>query len=144
MNRWKIGLPAALMVLVLGSGCAAQTSGMQVRDAWARAAVSGSTTAVFATIVNSTGDSDRLVGAEGAAARAVEIHETRMEGDIMQMRPAQAIEIPSGGQITLKPGSYHIMLIDLQRDLQPGEKLTVTLIFEKAGRIEIEAEVKGI
>jgi copper(I)-binding protein len=141
---WKIGLPVVFMISFLASGCATPAKGLQVQDAWARSAASGTTTGAFATIVNPTGETDRLVGAESDAAQMVEIHETRMVGDIMQMRPAEAIEIPAGGRVELKPGSYHLMLIELRRDLQPGEKLTITLIFEKAGRLEVEAEVKGL
>lgn len=144
MKGWNNYLAGAFMFLILVSGCAASADGLQVRDAWVRAAPAGATTGAFATIVNSTDEADRLVGAECAAARAVEIHETRMEGDIMQMRPVDAVAVPAGGQVELKPGGYHIMLIDLQRGLQAGEKLTITLIFEKAGRVAVQAEVKGM
>ncbi len=144
MRGRSLSLTGILVLSVLMSGCAAPAKGLQVQDAWVRAAATGSTSGAFAVIVNSTGEADRLVGAESGAARAVEIHETRMEGDIMQMRPVDAIEIPAGGSVELRPGGYHIMLIDLQRDLQAGEKLFITLIFEKAGRVEVEAEVKGM
>jgi hypothetical protein len=142
-GRLSYLLGVVILSFLLG-GCAGPADSLQIRDAWVRSAASGATTGAFALIVNSTGETDRLVGVECAAARAAEIHETRMEGDIMQMRPVDSIEIPAGGQAELKPGSYHIMLIDLQRALQPGEKLPITLIFEKAGRVEVEAEVKGM
>ncbi len=132
----------ALIVMLLMSGCAGQAGVVQVQDAWARVAASGGTTGAFALIVNGGSQADRLTGAECSAARAVEIHESSMEGDIMRMRPVEAVEIPADGQVELKPGGYHIMLIDLQRDLQPGEKLPLTLVFEQAGRIEVEAQVK--
>lgn len=133
---------SALIVMLLMSGCADQVQGLQVQDAWARAAASGGTSGAFVLIVNDGSQADRLTGAECGAARAVEIHETTMEGDIMRMRPVKAVEIPAGGQVELKPGSYHIMLIDLQRDLQTGEKIAITLEFAQAGKIEVEAHVK--
>lgn len=143
MRGWFSCLTGAIILSFLLSGCASPSDTLTVRDAWVRPAPAGTTTGAFALIVNSSSEADRLIGAECAEARAVEIHETRMEGDIMQMRPAEGIDIPAGGQVELKPGSYHIMLIDLQRGLQAGDKLTITLIFDQAGRVEVEAEVKG-
>lgn len=142
MRSRIICVVSALIMMLLMSGCADQERGVQVQDAWARAAASGGTSGAFALIVNDGSQVDRLTGAECSAARAVEIHETSMEGDIMRMRPIETLEIPAGGQVELTPGSYHIMLIDLQRDLQPGEKLPLTLVFEQAGKIEVEAQVK--
>jgi copper(I)-binding protein len=137
-DRWflLIVLAAAL------TGCSFTRDGIQVKNAWVRAGQTGSTAGAFALIENQGEQNDRLLGAECAVARAVEIHETTMEGDIMRMRPVESIDIPAGEQVELKPGGYHIMLIDLQRDLKVGEKITLTLVFENAGKVSVDAEVR--
>ncbi len=157
-----------LLVFILTS-CAPKLAEIQVKDAWARAArmddgsapmktphmgndgatmqPSGShssqaTSAIYMVINNQTSETDRLIAAECNAAKSVEIHETRMDNDIMMMRQVENIEIPAGQTIELKPGGYHIMLIGLTRDLTTGEKVPFTLVFEKAGRLQYEAEIR--
>ena len=73
----------------------------------------------------------------------MEIHETTMDGDVMHMQQVSGgIEIPANGQVELKPGGLHVMLIGLTRDLNPGETFPVTLQFENAGAVTVEAEVR--
>ncbi|HSN76775.1 MAG TPA: copper chaperone PCu(A)C [Anaerolineae bacterium] len=71
------------------------------------------------------------------------MHETKMEGDVMRMAQVEGgIEIPARGQVELKPGGYHVMLIGLTRDLNVGEKFPVTLQFESGNSLVVEAEVR--
>ena len=72
----------------------------------------------------------------------VEIHESRLEGDVMTMSPVPGIQVPPGGSAKLEPGGMHVMLINLQQELTPGNKITLTLQFEKSGPVTIEAEVR--
>jgi hypothetical protein len=65
-----------------------------------------------------------------------------MGGGTMGMRPIDRLEIPAGGTVELKPGSYHIMLIGLNQELKPGDKIEITLTFEKAGEVKVTAEVR--
>jgi len=65
-----------------------------------------------------------------------------MVNDVMSMRPVAAVEVPAGGEVQLKPGSYHLMLIDLQQTLAPGDEIEITLIFERAGRVAFKAVVR--
>ncbi|MFN7037591.1 MAG: copper chaperone PCu(A)C, partial [Bellilinea sp.] len=88
-------------------------------------------------------ETDRLLAAKTDVAKTVEIHQTRMENDIMMMQKVEVIEIPANGKVELKPGGYHIMLINLQQDLKAGEKIPFTLVFEKQGEINLEAEVRA-
>jgi len=76
-------------------------------------------------------------------SNAVEIHETKMEGDVMRMAQVEGgIEVPAGGQVELKPGGYHVMLIGLTRDLAVGDTFPVTLEFASGNTLAVEAEVR--
>jgi len=103
----------------------------------------GATGAVYLKLVNDGGQPDRLIGARSAVATVAEIHESMVENNVMTMRPvAGGLEIPAKGQAELKPGSYHIMLMGLNRDLKPGDIFTVTLKLEKSGDLTVESTVR--
>jgi copper(I)-binding protein len=87
-----------------------------------------------------------LIGAESPAAVGVEIHETRMEGNVMRMRALSRLELPPGKTVELKPGGYHIMLLSLPRPLKKGEVVPIRLKVEMADKsvrtLEVGAEVR--
>lgn len=101
--------------------------------------------AVFTKIVNTTNKADRLIAVESSAAREVQMHETVEEGGALRMlhRP-EGFEIPAGGTMELKPGGAHLMLIDLKAPLSMGETITLKLLFEEAGALEINVPVKDM
>ncbi|WP_324669114.1 SCO family protein [Geochorda subterranea] len=113
-----------------------------VRDAWARPAASGDTSAVYLTLVNPTQSPDRLLEVRTDVARATEIHETRMEGDVMRMEPVHAVEVPARGEAVLRPGGLHIMLVGLERNLRQGDRVSVVLRFERAGEVPADVPVR--
>ena len=139
------------------------TTPITIQDAWARPAImddggqtdensdmdmgmdmDGPISAAFMVIRNRTDTPDRLLFAESTAASVLEIHLTEMKDNVMTMRQVEGgLEIPADGQVELKPGSYHIMLIDVQQDLKVGDKIPLTLTFENAGEVKVEAEVKN-
>jgi hypothetical protein len=88
----------------------------------------------------------RLVGASSPAAKIVEVHEMTMDNNVMKMREVKAVALPAGKPVQLKPGGYHVMLIDLARPLEPGQKVPVTLTIEgkdgKRTTVEATAEVR--
>ncbi|TCD14347.1 copper chaperone PCu(A)C [Oricola cellulosilytica] len=97
----------------------------------------------YLTIRNLGGETDRLLGGEAAFAGKVEIHEMTMDGDVMKMRKLDdGIEIPAGGSIELKPGGHHLMFMQLREPMRAGESRTATLLFERAGKIEVEFGVE--
>jgi copper(I)-binding protein len=103
----------------------------------------GGTGAVFMVLANDGQEADRLVGAKTDVAKVVEIHETKMEGDVMKMQMLpDGIEVPARGEILLKPGGYHVMLIGLQRDLEVGDRFAVELLFEKSDSLVVEPLVR--
>lgn len=102
---------------------------VQVKDAWARPAVQGqSATGAFMSLTSA--DGARLVGASSPVAGVVEIHEMAMDGNVMRMRAVPGIDLPPGRSVDLKPGGYHVMLMDLKRPLKLGERVLVELRFE--------------
>jgi hypothetical protein len=119
---------------------------LQIGQPWARAtpptAPSGGG---FLTITNKGTAPDRLVSASSPAAGAVQVHEMKMEGSIMRMREVEkGLEIPPGATVTLAPGGLHLMMMGLKAPFKKDEKVPVTLVFEKAGKIDVELVVVPI
>jgi hypothetical protein len=88
----------------------------------------------------------RLLEAASPVAGVVEIHEMALENNIMRMRAVKALELPAGRPVELKPGGYHVMLMDLKQQMKEGETVPVTLVIETAGkreRIEVKAPVRA-
>lgn len=105
--------------------------------------MNGVNTAAFMVLENTGNEDDRLVSAQSDVASAVEIHLSEMKDGIMSMRPVDGVEIPAGEQVKLEPGGYHVMLIGIIQDLKTGEIVSLQLNFEKAGSVNIEAEVRN-
>lgn len=119
--------------------------GVTIADPWARATPGGATTAgAFFEMRADEGVNDRLIGARSPAAGTVEIHNHITENGIVRMRRVDGIALPGGKSVTLAPGGYHIMLMDLKDPLNKGETFRMTLVFEKAGEIEVEASIEPI
>jgi periplasmic copper chaperone A len=96
----------------------------------------------FFTVENTGAEDDRLIAARSAVAGHMEVHEMRMQGDVMKMHELEGgLPIPAGKTVTLKPGGYHVMFIDLQQPLVEGSTVMVTLVFEKAGEIALPLAV---
>ena len=114
---------------------------LRLTGVWARPAGAGETTAVYLTITNEGAQSDALLGASCPIAAMCELHETRAEGDVIHMEHQDRLELPAGSEVSLEPGGAHIMLMDLQSELAPGDLVSLVLRFEVAGEIPVEAEV---
>jgi copper(I)-binding protein len=116
-----------------------------IEDAWARPVpVAGGNGAVYLRLINTGGDADQLVGGECSTAKAVEVHKTTVTDGVMKMEPVPSVEIPARGDVQLEPGGLHIMLIELNRSLAPGDTLPITLHFEEAGDVDLEIKVGEI
>jgi copper(I)-binding protein len=122
MNRFAFALAAAL-----AAGLA--HAQVEVKDAWVRGMVPGQdTTGAFLSI---TSKSDaKLVGVRTPAAGMAELHRTTMEGGMMRMRAVDAIPLPAGKAVALKPGGYHVMLMHVKQALKEGEQVPITLEVE--------------
>ncbi|OGO32787.1 MAG: hypothetical protein A2Z16_03660 [Chloroflexi bacterium RBG_16_54_18] len=118
--------------------------GYQISGAWARPGASGDNSAAYFTINNPTPIQDHLVGASSSIAREAQVHLSEVDANgVANMHPQEAVEIPAGWQVTFEPGGLHVMLIDLQQDLEPGEVFTLTLEFVNAGSVDIQVEVQA-
>jgi len=117
-----------------------------ISRAWSRATPSGAKVAGgYLTIENKGSLPDRLVGGGGEAAGRIEVHEMAMNNGVMTMRPLeQGLTIEPGKTVKLAPGGYHLMLFDLKNPLRQGEKVGVTLEFERAGKVSFPLDVQGV
>lgn len=97
----------------------------------------------YLKLANQGAAADRLLSASSPAAAAVEMHSMAMEGDVMKMRQVDAIELPAGATVELKPGGYHLMLTGLKGPLKAGDKLPLTLKFAKAGEVVVTVNVEN-
>lgn len=98
--------------------------------------------AVYMHLMNEGDAGDRLISVESDVAEAVELHETRMENDVMKMSPIEAVDVPAGGSATLEPGGMHVMLLGLKKELATGDTFELTLNFEQTGSQTIQVEVQ--
>ena len=139
---------AALFAL-LGAPAHAQevkAGDLVITQAWSRATPAGAKVAGgYLTIENKGATPDRLVSGSGDFAGKVEIHEMAMNNGVMTMRPLdKGLTIEPGKTVKLAPGSYHLMLMDLKNPLKQGEKVPLTLEFEKAGKVALSLDVQGV
>lgn len=104
-------------------------------------AMQGDVSAVFLSLRNDGGSTERLIRASTTAAEVVEIHETTMQGDVMKMRPIAGLDLPAGEVVALEPGGMHIMLLGLTQPLVAGEAITLTLVFESGTELTIAVPV---
>ena len=113
---------------------------LTLSNAFTRATLPGAKVAGgYLTIANSSKDADRLIGGTSPAAARVEVHEMKMDGNVMQMRQLKdGLEIPAEGSAELSPGGLHLMLIDIAKPLKEGEMVPVTLEFAKAGKVDVQ------
>ena len=127
--------------LVLSTSLAsAQPAAVKVDGAWARATVQGQQgTGAFMNITAAQGT--RLVGVSTPVAGVAEVHEMKMDGDVMKMRAVPALELPAGKTVQLKPGSYHLMLMDLKRPLLKDSTVPLTLRFKNAAGVDSQLEL---
>jgi hypothetical protein len=119
---------------------------LEISHPWTRATPpTAKTGGGFLTITNKGPTADRLIAARSPVSLKVEVHEMKMDGSVMRMRELEkGLEIPPGATVTLKPGSYHIMFMELKAPLAKDGKVPVTLVFEKAGSIDVELQVEAM
>src|SRR5690348_4390835 len=117
-----------------------------ITQAWSRATPSGAKVAGgYLTVENKGTTADRLIGGSGDVAGRIEIHEMAMDGGVMTMRPIdKGLVIDPGKTVKLAPGGNHLMLMDLKTPLKQGDKVPLTLQFEKAGKVSVSLDVQGI
>ena len=132
----------ALAALALALPAFAQVT---VTDPWVRGTVAGQMATGAFMKLQSAKDA-KLIEAASPVAGVVEIHEMAMENNVMRMRAVPSLALPAGRSVELKPGGYHVMLMDLKQQMKEGETVPVTLVVETAGKretIEVKAPVRA-
>ncbi|HEX2555572.1 MAG TPA: copper chaperone PCu(A)C [Microvirga sp.] len=145
MRRSAFAALLSLGLFALPGSLQAQSGSIVVREAWSRATPGGAKVGAGYLVAENAGSApDRLVGAEAEVAGRVEIHETVESGGVARMQPVDAVAAAPGGRITFRPGGHHLMLVDLKRPLKQGERFAGALLFDKAGRVPVTFEVRGL
>jgi len=143
-------LALSVLGVIAVTGAVAQDAAILLEKPWVRRApampeagsAAPSTAAGYVTLRNRGPARDALLSATADVAERVELHETRNMSGMMMMERVAKVELAPGSRVELKPGSYHLMLIGLKRALTPGQTVTLTLQFERAGPITTRAEVR--
>jgi copper(I)-binding protein len=138
----------ALLAVVGLGGCSgdrgATESSLEISGAYVAEPVLGERAAMYFTVENRGDANDELMGVSTPVAGVAEIHHTVSDGGMMRMERVEAIEIPAGEQVRLAPGGYHIMLLELQDHIMPGDAIDATLRFRRAGEVSVRARALSL
>lgn len=147
----RLGIAVFILALLFAGAHAALAHEFKVGDLeighpWSRAAPAGASVAGgYLTVTNHGAAPDRLVSVSSGISAKAELHEMAVKDGVMTMRPLEGgLEVPAGGKVELKPGSYHLMFIGLKQLPKEGEEFSATLTFEKAGPVEVEFAVEAM
>ncbi|HET7885102.1 MAG TPA: copper chaperone PCu(A)C [Bradyrhizobium sp.] len=147
----KIIATAFGLVLIAGLAATARADEVKAGDlvisqAWSRATPNGAKIgAGYLTIENKGTTADKLIGVTGDVSPKIELHEMSMSNGVMKMRPVDGgLSIDPGKTVKLAPNGYHLMIMDLKGPLKQGDKLPLTLQFEKAGKVAVTLDVQGV
>jgi periplasmic copper chaperone A len=144
----KLSYAVLLSMLLAAPACAEEVKAgdLVITQAWSRATPGGAKVAGgYLTIENKGSAPDRLIGGSADVAAKVQVHEMATTNGVMTMRPLDGgLTIEPGKTVKLAPGGYHLMMFDLKSPLKQGDKLPVTLEFEKAGKVQVSFDVQGV
>jgi copper(I)-binding protein len=146
--RINMFVAAALMGIAVSAAQATdyKAGSLVIADPWSRATPKGASVAGgYMKITNNGATPDRLIAGSSDVASSFEVHEMSMTEGVAKMRPVQGgLEIKPGQTVELKPGSYHIMFMGLKKPLAAGEHIKATLMFEKAGKVDVDYDVRAM
>ena len=145
-ERAGLATVALLTACLLSHAAYGQTPPLQVMGAWSRATPNGAKVAAgYLTIKNDGPEADRLTVVSSDISGRGAVHEMGVKDGVMTMRELSGgLQVPPGQSVTLKPGGFHLMFEDLKHPLKSGERFDATLVFEKAGQVKVNFEVRGI
>ena len=122
----------------------AKVGAIKIENAYVRATAPGQPAAGAFMKIENSGSADQLVSASSPAAGEVQLHQMSMEGNVMKMGQVKDIAVPANGSVDLKPGGYHIMLMNIKAPLKAGDTVPVKLKFAKAGEVEVKLPVNAV
>jgi copper(I)-binding protein len=148
MKKTLAGLAAIFALLLVAPASAEdiKAGDLVITQAWTRATPNGAKIGGgYLTIENKGTAPDRLVSGSGDVAGKIEVHEMSMDNGVMKMRALdKGLTIEPGKTVKLAPGGYHLMMFDLKAPLKQGDKVPVTLEFEKAGKVSVSLDVQAV
>jgi copper(I)-binding protein len=136
-----------LAITLMASAAAKDTmaGNMHIVKPWARAtAPTAQVGGGFMGLMNMGKTDDALLAVKASVSEKVELHTHSMDGGVMKMREVARIDVPAGKTVELKPGSFHVMFINLKAPLKKGDTIPVTLVFEKAGEVKVDMAVDAM
>jgi periplasmic copper chaperone A len=141
-----VAMTASTLSVPLARADEVKAGDLVITEAWSRATPSGAKIGGgYVTIENKGATPDKLIGASSDVAGSIQVHEMSMTNGTMKMRPVEnGLVIDPGKTVKLAPGGYHLMMMDLKKPLKQGDKLPITLEFEKAGKAQITLDVMGV
>ena len=141
MNRTRRSLLTLTVLSSSLSEVALAQGSVKVEHAWARPTAAGQAGGGGFVTLTAVSSADRLISASASVSKSVELQTMEMDGNIMRMRQVEAIDLPLGKTVELKPGGMHIMFIGLNQSLKNGSSFPLTLRFEKAGEVVVNVKV---
>ena len=132
-----------LIAALLLSGCGSK-KGIEVHSAWMRPAAKGENGGVYFELHNHGTTPDELTGVSSDVAVVAEIHESKLEGDVMTMNMLSSLPLEANADITFEPGGLHVMLIDLRQDFKVDDEFMVTLHFKNSEDITFHVLVRDV
>lgn len=133
----------ATLLSLTASAWAQAPANVEVKDAWVRATVAQQKSTGAFMQLTAVADT-RVVQVSSPIAGVVEIHEMAMDKDVMRMRAVPALPLPAGKTVELKPGGYHVMMMDLKGPVKAGDVVPVTLVLESKDGLRSTLEVKAV
>jgi copper(I)-binding protein len=143
MRPLSLALGAGLMTMFWAGAAPAQSTDIEITNAWARATPGGAQAAAAYVMIKAPAG-DKLTGVSTPAAQKADIHSMTMDNGVMKMRQVDGLDLPAGQAVTLKPGGYHIMLTGLAKPLEEGQSFPLTLDFAKAGERQVTVNVEKV
>ncbi|MFA9439802.1 copper chaperone PCu(A)C [Uliginosibacterium sp. sgz301328] len=134
---------AATIFITAASAHSFDLGVIHIGHPWARETVPGQPTAGAYLTLENRGGADRLLAVSTPAAASAEVHSMSMEGTTMRMRKLNALDLPPGKTVVLAPGGFHVMLFGLKAPLKNGDRIPLTLRFEKAGEVTVTVNVQA-
>ena len=147
MIKNQTGWLFSIAIMALAGSIQAQEAkvgSIKIENAYVRATAPGQPAAGAFMKIENSGTADQLVSASSPAAGEVQLHQMSMEGNVMKMGQVKDIAVPASGSVDLKPGGYHIMLMNIKAPLRAGETVPVKLKFAKAGEVEVKLPVNAV
>jgi periplasmic copper chaperone A len=147
MLKWIKQSAALALFATMGVAQAqdVKSGDLHIMKPWTRATAPTATVGGgFMGVMNHGKADDALIAVKANISDKVELHTHAMEGGVMKMREVPRIDVPAGKTVELKPGSFHVMFINLKAPLKQGDKIPMTLVFEKGGEVKIDMMVDAM